>query len=396
MCARPLAAPVVWRRRLLGFAVLAGAVGWHFLARNSRTPLAGSADAVLVALVHNVAVFVRGVLPMLPANDYAAVAVTAVAGAVLFAMAQPLARFFLMWSVIAWLPYVVMTSGERFAYFFHVPAVLFAVQFTGDLARRWRRGPALLGGIWLLVAIAAALRLPAALDGHRRLGDECRRVWQFLDQHELARRPQLIVDAVPLCLENGFEALLDVFGGSRPQVVHLQVVRVPPFLLYLNRAFGAMPPSTPVLQLGSSDELRATDKAALVHGSVPLPILSLAGDYRLVADEAAARAALAEPGFDPAVRPLLYERPPCDIEPPGDYRIDNVAVDLRQSTCDVDCARPTLLSIAFPVTVDLERNGRILVDGVPVPVLRANVLFHAICLPAGRHQVTLRPALPGG
>jgi hypothetical protein len=35
--------------------------------------------------------------------------------------------------------------------------------------------------------------------------------------------------------------------------------------------------------------------------------------------------------------------------------------------------------------------GAIHVDGKPVPVVRANVLFHAIVVPAGRHDVRLLP-----
>jgi len=397
-CAGGAAPARAWRGRLPVFAAMALLVAWHWLSRSNRTALAGSGDAIWMALVHHAAMFLRGVLPMLPGNDLVAVAVVAAAAIPLFLLGSATARFFLLWAFAAMLPYVVMTHGERFAYFFHVPAVLFVARFAADVARRlrWPRGPAVLGALGVLFAVLAASHLPAALDVHRQRGDECRAVWTFVDGNGLAARPELVVDAMPLSLENGFEAMLEVFSGHRPRVVPLQVVPRPPFLLYLNRDFGGMPATAPILQFRTGAELRVVDKAQLVGDAVPLPILSLAGDYELVADEAAARAALRRPGIDPVARPLLFERPPCELQPPGEHRIENLAVDLRETTFDVECSRPTLLSIAFPVTVDLDRNGRILVDGEPVPVLRANLLFHAICLPPGRHHVTLRPALVGG
>jgi hypothetical protein len=386
-----------WRGRLLVFASLALLVGWHYMARSKRSAPAVDAYGIWSELAHYAAGFLRGMVPLLPANDLAAVGVAVVLAVPLLLLASPLARFLLLWTGAAFLPYVALSYGERFAYFVHVPAVLFVTRFSADLAQRWRwrHGASVAGVLWSGVALLAALQLPAALEMHRRKGDECRRIQEFVAANGLAARPELLVDAVPMSLENGFEAMVELFGGGRPKVVHLQVVQRPPFLLYLNREFGALPDTTPVLQLATGDAPRLVDKAALVGDLLPLPILSLVGDYELVADEAAAQAALRAPGHDLRTRPLLFERPACAIEPPGDYWIERPVPERSETAFDVECARPSLLLIAFPVAVDLHRRGRILVDGEPVAVQRANLLFHAICMPPGRHRVSLRPVFGG-
>jgi len=397
LCARSGAQPRRWGRRLLVFVPLVLLIGWHYLARSKRSAPAVDAYGLWSALAHHAAGFLRGMVPLLPANDLVALGIVAALAVPLLLLASPMARFFLLWTAAACVPYVALSYGERFAYFVHVPAVLFVTRFSADLAQRWRwrHGAAVAGVLWSGVAVVAALQVPSSLDVHRRKGEECRRVWEFVDEHGLATRPELIVDAVPMSLENGFEAMVELFGGGRPRVVHLQVVPRPPFLLYLNRDFTTMPAATPVLQLATGDAPRLVDKATLVGDLLPLPILSLVGDYELVADEAAAQAALRTPGHDLRTRPLLFERPACELEPPGDYWIESPVPERNETAFDVDCARRTLLLIAFPVAVDLDRRGRILVDGEPVRVLRANVLFHAICMPPGRHRVSLRPVFGG-
>lgn len=198
---------------------------------------------------------------------------------------------------------------------------------------------------------------------------------------------------MPLSLENGFEAMLELFGRVPPQVRHLQALPRPPFLLYLDPALAELPPTTPMLRLGSVATPERTTLAAFVGDLVPLPLLSLVHAYE-VADAAAVDAALARRDRSLATRPLLDAAPPCAPEPRGAHRISDLAVRLQGTTCTVECERSALLLIAFPVPVELLPPGRVLVDDAPVPVRRANGMLHAICVPAGRHVVTLQPA-PG-
>ncbi|MBX3462244.1 MAG: hypothetical protein KF830_03665 [Planctomycetes bacterium] len=384
------AAPGATRARLLVLAALAGLVVWHYLARSHRAPPAGDLAALLVT-AHHAANLLRGLLPFLPAADLPAVGVAAVGGAALFVLAAPRSRFFLLWAVAALWPYVTMTHGERFAYFFHAPAVLFATSLGCDLARRWRPwAPRVVAAAWLAVAAAAALSLPAALAGHRQAGETCRATCAFVAEQGLAREPELVLDGLPLALENGFEAMLELFCGQSPRVVHLQAVRRPPFLLYLNGAFDDLDDATPVLQFAGG--LRLLPKAAFLGDLVPLPMLSLVGCCRVV-DDAAVQAALARPSRDLATCPLLVEPPPCTPTVASGHHVGEVAIDLLATTFDVDCAAPALLLIAFPVPVELRPPGSVRIDGQPAYVLQANGWFHAVCMPPGRHRVALVPAL---
>lgn len=392
LMARGHGRPQAWRGQLVVFALLTAMVLWHYVARSHRTPFAGSADAIWYAFVHHLANFWRGLLPFLPGDDQAAAGVVAAGAALVFALGSPKTRFLLLWTIAALWPYVVLTHGERFAYFFHGPALVCAASLLHDLARRldWGAGPAWANLLWIAVAVLAGLRLPDAILAHRRHGEECERIWRFVEQTGSHRQPRLVVDGLPLSLENGFEAMVEVLGGTRPEVVHLQVVPRPPFLLYLNRAFDAMPDTTPVLHL-AADPPQCTTKAELVGDLVPMPVLSFV-ERHAVASEAEIDAALGRRDASLATCPLLSAAPPCEAGPPGAHRIGDVAVDLRGTTVDVECERTALLLIAFPVPVELRPPGRVTIDGAPVPVVAANLWFHAVCVPAGRHRVELLPA----
>jgi Bacterial membrane protein YfhO len=114
----------------------------------------------------------------------------------------------------------------------------------------------------------------------------------------------------------------------------------------------------------------------------PLPRAYMAAGAR-IADGDAAWAALADPKFDPSREVIL---PDGDAVPPGpfDGRLRVVERKPDRLTFEVEGDRP-----AFLVMVEAYDEGwRARVDGVPTRVLRANVGFRAVAVPAGRHVVT--------
>jgi hypothetical protein len=112
------------------------------------------------------------------------------------------------------------------------------------------------------------------------------------------------------------------------------------------------------------------------------------------ADRGEALQALADPAFDPAREVILpAARPGSACGPAGVSRVVLLRPD--RVTLDVEAARP-----GFVVLADSWDPGwRVTVGGREGPLLRANVAFRAVAVPAGRHSVELRyrprPVLEG-
>lgn len=107
---------------------------------------------------------------------------------------------------------------------------------------------------------------------------------------------------------------------------------------------------------------------------------------------------LSDPGYDPRSAVLIENPPAGDAAPHEDAMTARAAEDQatmraetpERLTIGVHAARP-----AYLVLADAFAPGwRALVDGRPSPVLRADGLFRAVQVPAGRHDVDLiyRPA----
>jgi len=119
----------------------------------------------------------------------------------------------------------------------------------------------------------------------------------------------------------------------------------------------------------------AAGRAWIVHGVMP------------VASEAAAQAAVADPAFDPrstaVIEADLPSRPAAVAN--NDEDVSCLAATGERMTCQVELAAPGLLVIAdawYP-------GWQALIDGVPGEILRANLLYRAIPLEKGTHEVTL-------
>jgi hypothetical protein len=125
----------------------------------------------------------------------------------------------------------------------------------------------------------------------------------------------------------------------------------------------------------------------------PMLVWRVPGDPRRVrvvgcAREADARAAfetLAQPGFDPSAEAIVLAAPaglgPCG--PAGEGR--TVLEGSDRVRLEVDARRPALVVLADT----WDPGWRATVDGRPAEVLRANVTFRAVVVPAGHHLVEM-------
>jgi hypothetical protein len=114
-----------------------------------------------------------------------------------------------------------------------------------------------------------------------------------------------------------------------------------------------------------------------------------------VADDPAALQTLLDPAFDPAREVVLAGGPAAPAAPSfsGTSRVVSRAADRVRLEAD-------LSGNGYVVLVDAwDPAWRVLVDGRPADLLRANVAFQAVAVPGGRHVIDLRcqPAtLPWG
>jgi hypothetical protein len=121
----------------------------------------------------------------------------------------------------------------------------------------------------------------------------------------------------------------------------------------------------------------------------PLPPCYVVGASTLEPDDEAAIRRIAVPEFDPRAEVVLAEGPPLGPAPAfrgtAAYRLRHASRLLIET--DTNGPGVLVLSEAY------DPGWRATVDGAPVAVLRANVLFRGVRLPPGRHlvEMTYRP-----
>jgi hypothetical protein len=114
----------------------------------------------------------------------------------------------------------------------------------------------------------------------------------------------------------------------------------------------------------------------------PLPRAYVVGGVR-VADGESAFAVLEEPGFDPAREVILPDGAPKEPAASFDGSSRIVRLDPDRVRVEADLSEPGYL-----VLVDSHDEGwRVSVDGRPARLLRANIAFRGVAVPAGRHQI---------
>ncbi len=124
-----------------------------------------------------------------------------------------------------------------------------------------------------------------------------------------------------------------------------------------------------------------------------LPLARLVHEARVIAENAAARAQLHAPGFDPARTAILTTAPPCEVGPaPASGATVRVSAERPGYwSLETESAAPALLvlsELAYP-------GWRAMVDGAPTRVMTAYIALQAVCVPAGQHRVIweFRPAI---
>lgn len=116
----------------------------------------------------------------------------------------------------------------------------------------------------------------------------------------------------------------------------------------------------------------------------PLPRAYAVSGAR-IADDAQAFETLRDPGFDPAREVILAEGTPHGAGPPS-----SGAVQILELKADRVRLEADLGEAGYVVVVDAYDPGwRATVDGREAPVLKANLAFRAVPVPAGPHTVEL-------
>lgn len=131
-------------------------------------------------------------------------------------------------------------------------------------------------------------------------------------------------------------------------------------------------------------ETLLTDPVRVFRVPDPLPRARVAGGAR-VADGIEGLEVLVDPGFDPSREVLLPSGSGSPPPPaaPGTTRIVEERSDRIALEADLREPAYVFLADAF------DPGWRATLDGAPVPVLRANLAFRAVRVPAGRHRIEM-------
>ena len=146
----------------------------------------------------------------------------------------------------------------------------------------------------------------------------------------------------------------------------------------------------PELAVSAGFESVFSEPIRLMRVAAPLPrVYSVSGAR--VLDEPDSLAALLDPQFDPLAEVVLA--PPAAAQPvrPG-FESRTELLWRRSNSVGI---RAELAAPGFVVLTDAHWPGwRATVDGAPAPVWRANAVFRAVRVEAGRHEIELRYAPP--
>jgi hypothetical protein len=127
----------------------------------------------------------------------------------------------------------------------------------------------------------------------------------------------------------------------------------------------------------------------------PLPPCYVVGSATQELSDEAAVLRIAAPGFDPRSEAVLAEGPPQVPAPGFQGTARYLLRHASRLRIETDASGPGVLVLSEAY----DAGWRATLDGAPAAVLRANVLFRGVRVPAGRHLVEmtyLPPAIPWG
>ncbi len=125
--------------------------------------------------------------------------------------------------------------------------------------------------------------------------------------------------------------------------------------------------------------------------SLPRAFLVPPEGIEVIPDDRAALERIEEPGFDPAVRAVVDARPAWPeggASTPGQTRVTRIQSEFGETSVDAELESNALLVVSethYP-------GWTALVDGRPVPLLRADYIFRGVPLGPGTHTVRFRYA----
>ncbi len=123
-----------------------------------------------------------------------------------------------------------------------------------------------------------------------------------------------------------------------------------------------------------------------------LPRAYVVHSARALPDDETALAALADPDFDPAREVILAEMEGGELtSESGEARSEVEAAVVQAYEPERVVVSATLAEPGYLVLSDTYYPGwKAWLDDEPVPILRANLIFRAVALPAGEHVVEFR------
>jgi hypothetical protein len=249
------------------------------------------------------------------------------------------------------------------------------------------------------------MQLQPALETARVPGERAVGALDSLQHADLNGVISLAVDGAPPRMAAGLGDLVAMFvpsaGGAKPPVEELGLVRQPPLLLHLGSDFGANDTGVGCFRWDDSGRrLVRVESSELIGGLTPQPRFALRFETAVADDRAAARKRL--------------ESSPRDL-----FRFVFLDAPLAQPFTPTSGARGTVRLLTEPVgdlvelVADLPVEGFLVMhealasgkagggettgaqawlDGLSAPLLRADVSFYALRLPAGRHLVQVARA----
>ena len=385
-----------WSRRdlqiVLTIAAQAGIVLFHYLSRNNVQGVAGGALATTVTAAVHAAGYLASHVPV--SGIWMPLILAALVALVVFITGSRATRFYVLCTIAGMFPYVAMTHGERFLYFFNAPLALCLAQIVNDLRRRVddRWFSAIIAALLLAIIGWDARDLRDKIADVNAASNSCRDALETVRALKLAEGDEVIVDVIPPFLTNGLEPMVELDLGYDVKVNCLELLPMPPFVIYVNERTANIDAETPTLIFDeqTQDYVRSTF-GERVGALVPHPLFALPRRFRVVADGDFDEE-VSDPAWNPNEVALLDRAPVPAPSPTARARLVSVHTDIRRMGATVECSEPALFVVAFPLPMTrFDGEGKIFVDGESVPVLRANRNFHAVALPSGTHTIVLRP-----